>query len=261
MLRPRIIPCLLVHQGGLTKTVKFGPGKYVGDPLNAVKIFNEKQVDELMVLDIDATREGRGPRFDLVRRLAVECRMPLCYGGGVTSAREALELIHLGVEKVAVSAAAVARPQLLAEMAQAVGLQSVVFVVDVKREGLIRKSYRVYTNNGKRSAGRDALELVREAEAIGVGELVVNNIDRDGTMAGYDLDLIRAVREVTTMPLTAIGGAGGAEDLRTLIKQHPVIGAAAGSMFVFKGKYKAVLIQYPNLEQRSEMIASARTVP
>ncbi len=237
--------------------MKFGAGKYVGDPLNAVKIFNEKQVDELMVIDIDATREGRGPKFDLVRRLAVECRMPLCYGGGVTQAQEALELIHLGVEKVAVSAAAVARPELLAEMSKAVGLQSVVFVMDVKREGFLRKSYQVCTHNGTKSTGIDAVEFARRVDEIGVGELVINNVDRDGTMAGYDLELVRAVREATSMPLTVLGGAGSSADLAELVRQHPIIGAAAGSLFVFKGKYKAVLIQYPAAADKQAILQPA----
>ena len=254
MLRPRIIPCLLVRDGGLVKTVKFGPGKYVGDPINAVKIFNEKQVDELMVLDIDATAEGRGPNYDLVRRLADESRMPLSYGGGVSSAEEALRLIHLGVEKVAVSAAAVARPALLQEMARAVGRQSVVFVLDVKREGRLRKRYRAYTHNGQRATGRTAVELATAVEALGIGELVVNNIDRDGVMEGYDLELMREVRAVTTMPLTALGGAGSYEDLSALIAQHPIVGAAAGSIFVFKGRYKAVLIQYPRPEEKRAIL-------
>ena len=254
MLRPRIIPCLLLHQKGLTKTEKFGPGKYVGDPLNAVKIFNEKEVDELMVVDIDATVEGRGPNFDLIRRLADECRMPLCYGGGVTSEKEAVRLIQLGVEKVALSAAAISDPGLLKRMSEAVGLQSVVFVMDVKKEGFLRKTYKVYTHNGKKSTGLDALELARRIEEIGVGELVVNNIDRDGTMQGYDLELMSSIRQITSMPLTALGGAGSYDDLKALISQHPIIGAAAGSIFVFKGKYKAVLIQYPDANQHKDLV-------
>jgi cyclase len=255
MLRSRIIPCLLIHNGGLTKTVKFKPGKYVGDPLNAVKIFNEKQVDELAVFDIDATINGKDPNFGLIKRIADECRMPLCYGGGISSAEHAKELIHLGVEKIAVSSAAIAQPNLLEEMKRMVGLQSVVFVMDVKKVGLFKKNYEVFTHNGTRSTGISAVQLATQVEKIGVGEVVINNIDNDGEMRGYDLKLIDEIRSVTSMPLTALGGAGSYDDLRQLVLQHKIIGAAAGSIFVFKGKYKAVLIQYPDGKEKEAIYA------
>lgn len=249
MLRPRIIPCLLVRDKGLVKTERFNEGKYVGDPLNAVRIFNEKEVDELMVLDIDATVEGRGPNYDFIKKLAVESRMPLCYGGGVKTPEEAKKIINMGAEKVAVSSLAVETPSILRDIANAVGVQSVVVVMDVKKRGIFKR-YEVVTHNGNKGTGRKPIEFAQELNKIGIGELVINNVDRDGTMVGYDLSLIDSIREVTDMPLTVLGGAANYMDLKDLIKRHGIIGAAAGSIFVFKGKYKAVLINYPSYEER-----------
>ena len=245
MLRPRIIPCLLVENGGLTKTVQFKPGKYVGDPLNAVRIFNEKQVDELIVLDISATMEGREPDYDLIRALAAECRMPLCYGGGVRSEKQVSRIIASGVEKVALSSAAVENPLLVTRAAREVGGQSVVVVLDVKKKRLSRK-YEVFTHRGQKGTGRDPAELAREMSELGAGEIVINSIDRDGTMKGYDLDLITRVKNVITCPMTALGGAGSVDDIKTIFQHFGLLGIAAGSLFVFKGKYKAVLINYIN---------------
>lgn len=254
MLRPRIIPCLLVHKGGLVKTVKFGDARYVGDPINAVRIFNEKEVDELIVADIDATAEGRGPDYTLIRNLAAECRMPLCYAGGVTTSEQIERIISLGVEKVALSSAAVARPTLVTEAAARVGSQSLVVVIDVKKTGLLRR-YEVFTHNGRRSAGVTAVDFARRAESAGAGEIVVNSIDRDGGMTGYDLDLVAQVRDAVSVPLTVLGGAGSLADIATLIAQHGIIGAAAGSLFVFKGRYRAVLINYPGSSDRDALCA------
>ncbi len=254
MLRPRIIPCLLVHKGGLVKTVGFDKPKYVGDPLNAVRIFNEKEVDELMVLDIDASREGRDPDYALIRKLAAECRMPLAYGGGVHAVEQFERLISLGVEKVAISSAAVADPALIGAAAARVGRQSVVVVIDVRRK---HDRYEVYTHNGSRASGLDAIELARRAEAAGAGEIVINSIDCDGAMKGYDLDLVRRARETVTLPLTVLGGAGSLADIGSLVREFGVIGAAAGSLFVFKGVYRAVLINYPSRADKEALLAQA----
>lgn len=243
MLRSRIIPCLLMHEGGLVKTRQFKDSKYVGDPINAVKIFNEKEVDELMLLDIDATAQGRAPNLGLLRSLAVESRMPLCYGGGVTTAAQAAQIIALGFEKVSISAAALARPGLIREMAEAVGSQSVVVTLDVRRNKLLG-GYAVYTRNGKEKQKVDVLEFCRQAQELGAGEIVINSIDRDGEMSGYDLDLARKVRAGVSTPLTMLGGCGALQHMQDLIDAVGVVGAAAGSMFVFKGAYRAVLINY-----------------
>ena len=252
MLRSRIIPCLLVHNKGLVKTVKFKNSKYVGDPINAVKIFNEKEVDELMVLDIDASKEKRAPDFEMIKNLAVECRMPFCYGGGITSVEQARKIISLGAEKVALSSAALDDLSLCKRIGEAVGFQSVVVVIDVKKKKLFG-GYDIYTINGTNKSKLRLNDLIKELDRIGVGEIVINSIDLDGTMEGYDFVLAESVREICNMPLTILGGASSLEDIKKLISKFKLIGAAAGSLFVFKGKYRAVLINYPNREERKTL--------
>lgn len=258
MLRPRIIPCLLVHQGGLVKTQAFKDPKYVGDPINAVRIFNEKEADELMVLDIDATVKKVEPDFGLLAKLAAECRMPLCYGGGVTTAEQAARIVDMGVEKVAVSAAAIANPSLLTEMSVAVGRQSVVAVLDVrKRSGLFAKGFEVCTHNAKTAHKLDPVALARQLQDAGAGEIVVNSVDRDGQMQGYDLELAMQFKQALKVPVTFLGGAGSLDHLSELVSKLGVVGAAAGSLFVFKGKYRAVLINYPTPEQKKQLCHEA----
>ena len=256
MLRPRIIPCLLVHKGGLVKTLQFAEPKYVGDPLNAVRIFNEKAVDELIVVDIDATVLGREPDYKMIATLAGECRMPLCYGGGVKTPEQVERIIGLGVEKVAISSAVLANPEPVSESARRVGSQSIVVVLDVKKTGLISKRYELFTHNGKRATDIHPAEFARRVEVLGAGEVLVSSIDQDGTMKGHDMALIDLVRAAVSIPLTVLGGAGNHADIAALIERHGIIGAAAGSMFVFKGKYRAVLIQYPS-EAEKNLITSA----
>lgn len=254
MLRPRVIPCLLVHKGGLVKTIKFRDPKYVGDPINAVRIFNEKEVDELAVFDIDATREGREPDYRLIANLAAECRMPLCYGGGVRTIEQFERIIGSGVEKVALSTAAVETPELITEAASRVGSQSVVVVVDVLKTGLLR-NYEVVTCNATRRTGQDPVAFARRMQELGAGEVVVNSVDRDGEMKGYDLELAARIRSAVTVPMTVIGGAGSLEDVGALISRQGIVGAAAGSLFVFKGKYRAVLINYPSRNEKDALCA------
>lgn len=252
MLRPRIIPCLLVKDKGLVKTVNFKDPKYVGDPINAVKIFNEKQVDELIVLDIDATRENRGPDFKMIENLAVECRMPLCYGGGVTTVEQAKRIFGLGVEKVAISSAAVHDPGLVSRIAEQVGSQSAIVVIDVRKNP--SGKYEIWTHNATKNTEKDPIEFAQQMEKLGVGEIVVNSIDNDGVMKGYDHILVSNIRQSVSVPLTVLGGAGSLKDIGQMIANHGIIGIAAGSLFVFKGIYKAVLINYPNPEKKNEMI-------
>jgi len=252
MLRPRIIPCLLVRNKGLVKTVHFKSPKYVGDPINAVRIFNEKQVDELMVLDIDASIEKRGPNFRMIENFAAECRMPLGYGGGITTIDEAKRIVDLGVEKVSLSAAAIANPNLITEIAKQVGSQSVIVTLDVKKKLL--GGYEVYTHNAKQGTGLNPLEAAKTFEAAGAGEILLNSIDNDGVMKGYDLTLVRKVREAIHLPMTVLGGAGSLDDIGKVINEHHIIGAAAGSLFVFKGIYKAVLINYPTRDEKDALI-------
>ena len=261
MLRARIIPCLLVHDGGLVKTQNFKDAKYVGDPINAVKIFNEKQADELMVLDIDASVKRVAPDFELIEKLAAECRMPLCYGGGVTRADQAAKIISMGVEKVAVSAAAIERPALISEMAEAVGKQSVVAVLDVrKKKGLISRGFEVCTHNATKVAKQDPVELAKILQHAGAGEIVINSVDHDGMMRGYDLDYASEFKRALSVPVTFLGGAGALDHISQLIQRVGVVGAAAGSLFVFKGKYRAVLINYPTPQQKLDVCRDALSI-
>lgn len=258
MLRPRISPCLLVHQGGLVKTLGFAEPKYVGDPINAVKIFNEKEADELIVLDIDASVTGAEPDYRLIGHLAVECRMPLCYGGGVHTTEQAKRIVALGVEKVAISSAALADPTLVTRTADAIGRQSVVVVLDVRRKtGLFAKGYEVVSHNASRVHPGNPLDWALRMQAAGAGELVINSVDRDGRMKGYDLDLACEIRKALDIPLTFLGGAGSLDDLKALFERCGVVGASAGSLFVFKGPYRAVLINYPAPALRDQVAHSA----
>lgn len=256
MLRPRLIPCLLVKNGGLVKTVRFDEPKYVGDPINAVRIFNEKSVDELIVLDIDATRLGREPDYRMIGRLANECRMPLCYGGGVRTLEQIERIVGLGVEKIALGAAAAENPELLANACSHVGSQSIVAVVDVKRTGLMRR-HEVVTHNATRRTGYDPVEFAREMARRGAGEVLLNSVDRDGTMQGYDYELIERVRNAVPVPMTVLGGAASLDDVVGLYRRLGLIGAAAGSLFVFKGRLRAVLINYPNAAAKVQMLNRA----
>jgi len=259
MLRPRIIPCLLVKNGGLVKTIKFDNPKYVGDPINAVRIFNEKEVDELIVLDIDATTQGREPNYNLIKNLAAECRMPLCYGGGVKTVEQVARIVSLGVEKVAMSSAAVRTPELISRAAERVGSQSIVVVMDVRKHGS-NNHYEIYTNNGAQATGLKHVEFAKEVERLGAGEVVINSIDRDGVMKGYDMDLIAQVREAVSLPITVLGGAGSLKDIAALIRSFGIIGAAAGSLFVFKGIYRAVLINYPSRAEKDALINNGQQI-
>lgn len=259
MLRPRIIPCLLVRNKGLVKTVNFQNPKYVGDPINAVKIFNEKEVDELMVLDIDATSNNVEPDYLMIENLAAECRMPFCYGGGVKTADQAQRIIALGVEKVAISSAAVDSLELVPEIAAQAGTQSVVVVMDVKKNIQTNK-YELWTHNAKRNTGKSPMDFAQQMEKLGAGEIVVNSIDNDGMMKGYDLALMECIRQSTSLPTTGLGGAGSLDDIGELIRKFDIIGAAAGSLFVFKGVYKAVLINYPSRSEKQALVDSSRRI-
>ena len=251
MLRPRIIPSLLVHDSGLVKTVNFKNPKYVGDPINAVRIFNEKEVDELAFFDIDATVLGKEPDYVLIEKLANQSRMPLCYGGGVKTVEQAQRIFGLGIEKIALSSAVINNPNLITQIADRVGSQSVVVVMDIKKKLL--GGYEIYTHNGKKATGLNPIAFAEKAQQLGAGEIVINSIDQDGLMKGFDLNLIDKITEKITIPVTVLGGAGSLEDIKKVIDRHGIIGVAAGSLFVFKGKYKAVLINYPIKEEKDKL--------
>lgn len=251
MLRPRIIPSLLVQDNGLVKTFNFKNPKYVGDPINAVKIFNEKEVDELAVFDIDATSNGVEPNYSLIERLANQSRMPLCYGGGVKTVEQAQRIFSLGIEKIALSSAVLKNPELITSIAERVGSQSVIVVLDVKKKPF--GGYEVYTHNGKKSTGINPIKFAEEAQKLGAGEIIINSIDQDGLMKGYDMNLIDKIRNAISLPLTVLGGAGSLDDIAKVIDRHGIIGVAAGSLFVFKGVYRAVLISYPTKEEKERL--------
>lgn len=239
----RIIPCLLLRGRGLYKTVKFKDPRYVGDPINAVKIFNDKGVDELTILDIGASVEDREPDFALIESIVSEAFVPICYGGGVRSVEHFARLFRLGVEKVSVNTAALASTKVIAEAASRFGSQSVVASIDVKRT--LFGGYEVYGRCGTRKTRHDPVELAKALQAAGAGELVVSAIHQDGTMSGFDLQLTRAIVQAVDIPVVALGGAGNIEHLREALATG-ASAAAAGSMFVFHGPHRAVLISYPS---------------
>ena len=252
MLRPRIIPTLLIHNKGLYKSVKFTDYKYVGDPLNAVKIFNEKKADEIMVLDIDASVNNVAPNMKLIENLALECRMPLCYGGGIKSVEHAQEIFSLGVEKIAISSAAIENPSLITDISRIVGSQSGVVVIDVKKKFF--GGLEIFINNAKKSTGINPIDFIKKIQELGAGEIVINSIDDDGMMHGYNFKLIEKLIGDIKIPLTVLGGAENLNDIRDAINKFGTIGISAGSLFVFKGKYKAVLINYPTRDEKDKLI-------
>lgn len=243
MLKPRVIPCLLLRGRGLCKTVKFSDPKYVGDPVNAVKIFNEKEVDELLLLDITATLGKREPNYELIGDVAGECFMPLAYGGGVTSVDHIRKLHRVGVEKVSLNSAAFHNRRLVEESCAIFGSSSIVAAIDVKKT--LFGKYEVWINSGKTNTKEDPAHYAEQLAGLGVGEILVNSIDRDGTMGGFDLTLLKSISAAVDTPVIACGGAGTLNHLREAIDKSGVNAVAAGSMFVFHGKHKAVLINYP----------------
>jgi len=252
MLKSRITPCLLIRDKGLVKTKDFKPFKYIGDPINAVRIFNEKEADELIVLDIDATTKGLNPDFSIIKKIAAECRMPLCYGGGVKTVDHAEYIISLGVEKVAVSAAFIANPDLVADISSKIGSQSVVVILDVKKNFFGK--YEVYTHNGTVGTKKKPIELAKLAVKFGAGEVVINSIDLDGALSGYDLILAKNLRNAVNVPISIMGGAGNLNDMKSLFNVCGVVGAIAGSLFVFKGALQAVLINYPSGVEKDKLV-------
>ncbi len=255
--RPRVIPCLLLRNTGLVKTRKFKDPVYLGDPRNVVKIFNDKEVDELVLLDITATTEGRSPRFDLIREIVSECFAPLGYGGGVCTADDVERITGIGIEKVIMNTAAIENPALVEEAARRVGSSSTIVSLDA-RKGMLG-SYEVYTHAGTKNTRRDPVSLAKEMENAGAGEILLNAIDQDGMMTGYDLKLVKTVSEAVNIPVVACGGAGEIKDLVQAVKSGGASAAAAGSMFVFHGKLRGVLISFPTGKELDEAFWAAQS--
>lgn len=251
MLKTRVIPSLLLRNGGLVKTRRFTDAVYVGDPINAVKIFNDKEVDELAFLDIGATPAGRGPDFELLEAIAAEAFMPFGYGGGIRTVDEVHRLLTLGIEKVILNTAAFDDPGLVGACAEVAGSSSVVVSIDVRTDLFRRR--RVMVAGGTRAAGRDPVEMALEMQRRGAGEILLNSIDRDGMGSGYDLRLVSEVSSAVSIPVVALGGAGSLEDMRKAVEAG-ASAVAAGSFFVFHGPHRAVLISYPDYKTMERML-------
>ena len=251
MQRTRIIPVLLLKGQGLYKTQKFKDPKYLGDPINAVKIFNDKEVDELCFLDITATNENREPNYKVISEIASECFMPLSYGGGVNKIEQAKKLFAIGVEKVIISSAFHTNPEMISKLSQTYGAQSVVVCIDVKKNFFGK--YEVYTHSGTKNTKKDPVLVVKEAQDLGAGEIILNFIDRDGTMLGYDVEYISKVATTLEIPVIACGGAGKIQDFYEAVSKGHASAVAAGSLFVFHGKHRAVLISYPSQMELKEL--------
>lgn len=252
MLRPRVIPCLLLENRRLIKTVRFEKGQYVGDPINTLKIFNEKEVDEIAILDTTATVKNKTPDFDFIAELASECFMPLAYGGGIKTADAAKKILNLGVEKIIINSQAVKEPELIKKIADMAGSSSVVVSIDVKRN--MFGQYQVFIEGGKKKTGLHPLEFAVKMQAMGAGEILLNSIDRDGVMSGYDLQLIKMVTDAVDIPVIACGGAGNIQHFSEALKSAKAAAVAAGSFFVFHGKHRAVLISYPSNKELLELL-------
>ena len=248
--RPRIIPTLLIDDRDLIKTVQFGKRTYLGDPVNAVKIFNRKGIDELSILDIGATRNNRVPDFELLKDIASEAFMPLSYGGGVKTVEQIHDLLAIGYEKVVLNTALVRTPELFIKAAEMFGSQSVVASIDAKR---VDGQYKCCIADGSEAVNRTPVELAKEAERLGAGEIIINSIDNDGLMTGYDIELIKSVVDAVKVPVIAIGGAGGVNDLKDVLENGHAHAAAGGSMFVYYGRLKAVLITAPTEQELTEV--------
>ena len=251
MLATRLMPCLLMSNGALVKTVRFKEGSYVGDPVNAVRIFNQKEVDELILLDIHATTENRGIDFDTLEKVVSECFMPICYGGGVRTVDDMRKLYMLGIEKISLGAAAVEVPDLVQQASREFGAQAVVVTLDVKK-GLLGKA-TVRTRNGTHDTKTTPLDAARFFAEQGAGEILLNSTDRDGTWSGFDLKLIESVSHGVTVPVVAVGGAGSFQDLQSAVKDAGASAVAIGSMAVFQGKDLGVLIKFPSRKDQDAL--------
>lgn len=252
MRRVRVIPVLLIQNGGLVKSIKFKNHVYVGDPINAVKIFNEKEVDEIVILDISASKEKRAPNISQISEIAGEAFMPLSYGGGITTLEEVKDILYQGVEKVILNTSALERLDLITQIANQFGSQSAVVSIDVKKDWLGK--YKVYRNNGKKKTTLSPIHFAKQVEAAGAGEIILTSIDKDGTYLGFDIDLIREVADAVNIPIVACGGAAELSDFKEAICQGGASAVAAGSFFVFQRPHRAVLISYPSQQDLKDKL-------
>jgi len=247
MFRPRVIPVLLLHNNGLVKTVKFDNQKYIGDPLNAVKIFNDLKVDEIVLLDIDATKENRSISIDLVKEIGEEANMPFSVGGGIRDLDTIQKIISAGAERVVLSSYAIENPGFVKEASDYFGSSTICVCINYKKNFFGKLN--VYTKSGKNNIKKNVQAVALEMQNAGAGELIIQSIEKDGSMSGYDLEIIKEIAGVVTIPVVALGGAGSTTDMEKCYKYAYANGVAAGSFFVFKGPHRGVLIQYPNIKE------------
>lgn len=247
IIRPRVIPVLLIDNQSLVKTVKFSKSTYLGDPINAMRIFNEKAVDELCVLDISATKERKSPDFEFLKNIASEAFMPLSYGGGIRNFEDAKKILKLGFEKLVFNTALINDEKLIKNVIEYAGSQSVVASVDYKKNVFGVSSS--FIESGKTKTNFTPKHMCKIAQELGVGEILLNSIDRDGMMNGYDISTIKELSSELLIPLVACGGAKDIYDLKQALAEGNADAVAAGSMFVFYGKKKAVLITTPTEEE------------
>lgn len=253
MLATRLMPCLLMSNGALVKTVKFKNPIYVGDPVNAVRIFNQKEVDELILLDIDATTQHRGIDYETLEKLVSECFMPICYGGGVNSIADMRRLFNMGIEKVSLGTAAFDNPELIRQAATEFGNQAIVVSLDVKK-GLLG-GYSARTHQGTKDTKMSPAVAAKYLENLGAGEIILYSIDRDGTWSGFDLKLIEEVVNAVRVPVVATGGAGSLDDIKVAVQEGGASAVAIGSMAVFQGKDLGVLIKFPSRKDQENIFA------
>lgn len=246
MLKTRIIPVLLLRENIIYKSKKFKNHRYIGDPLNTLKIFNEKEVDEIVILDTTATINQKSPNFELIKLLASECFMPLAYGGGITNLNEIENIFKLGVEKVILNTSIINNPQVVKDAMKEFGSQSIVASIDVGKNIFNKK--RIFIKSGKKITNFKPVDYAKYVEDLGVGEIILNAIYRDGIMGGYDIELIKSIVDVVTIPVVALGGAGNINHLKEVINSCQISGLAAGSMFIYHGVNKAILINMPDRE-------------
>lgn len=247
LIRPRVIPCLLIERGNLVKSRKFKKSRYLGDPINAVKIYNEKNVDEIVLLDILATQEKVRPNFEILKEIASEAFMPLSYGGGIHSLEDAKKIFKIGFEKIILNSALIENPEVVTEIIKYFGNQSVVASIDFKKN--LWGKTKCYTRKGKKETKWMPVEFAKFVENLGVGEILLNDIERDGMRCGYNIEVIRNVSDAVKIPVTSCGGADNIKDLNLALKEGHASAVAAGSMFVFYGKKNAVLINFPSEEE------------
>ncbi len=253
MLKTRIIPCLLLHDGGLVKTEKFKNPKYVGDPINAVRIFNEKEVDELIFLDIDASKQNREPNLSIIEDLASECFMPFAYGGGITSLQQIQKILKIGVEKIIINQTVLSNINFVKEAARHFGSSTIIVAMDIKKD--IWGSYKVFNHVKQKTEKIAPYEHAKRICDAGAGELFVNNVDRDGTYQGFDTIVLETINKTVSIPVIACGGASSLANLREVVSHANVSGVAAGSLFVYQGPHRAVLISYPSQDELKRLFS------